>query len=143
MHITQFIMFLQNVQIKHQYSNITFFVFNQAEIMAREIAKKISVPIRTDIFFRIKNTKPQRHLNSHERKNNLKNTFVTKKINHKNTTLLDDIFTTGETTNKCFEVLKKSGTNYIFSLTLSITYKNFQPYFFVSYYNFFSFIFFL
>ena len=61
-------MFLQNVQIKHQYSNITFFVFNQAEIMAfvfnqaeimaREIAKKISVPIRTDIFFRIKNTKP-------------------------------------------------------------------------------------
>ena len=118
-------MFLQNIQIKHQYSNITFFVFNQAEIMVREIAKKISVPIRTDISFRIKNTKPQWHLNSHELANNLKNTFATKRINHKNIILLDDIFTTGETINRCSEVLKNSGANHIFSLTLSITYKNF------------------
>ena len=99
--------------------------FNQAEIMVREIAKKISVPVRTDILFRIKNTKPQWHLNSHERENNLKNAFTAKKINHKNIILLDDIFTTGSTINKCSEVLKKSGVDYIFSLTLSITHKNF------------------
>ena len=99
--------------------------FNQAEIMAREISKKISVPVRTDILFRIKNTKPQWHLNSHERENNLKNAFAAKKINHKNIILLDDIFTTGSTINKCSEVLKKSGADYIFSLTFSITHKNF------------------
>ena len=54
--------------------------FNQAEIMVREITKKISVPVRTDILFRIKNTKPQWHLNSHERENNLKNTLLPKKL---------------------------------------------------------------
>ena len=84
--------------------------FTQTEIMAREIAK---------------NTKPQWHLNSHERENNLKNAFAAKKINHKNTILLDDIFTSGVTVNKCSEVLKNSGADYIFSLILSITHKNF------------------
>ena len=93
--------------------------------MAREISKKISVPIRTDILFRIKNTKPQWHLNSHERENNLKNAFAAKKINHKNIILLNNIFTTGNPINKCPGALKNSNADYIFILTLLIKHKNF------------------
>lgn len=53
--------------------------FNQAEFMAHEIAKKISIPVKTDILFRIKNTKLQWRLNFHECENNLKNVFAAKK----------------------------------------------------------------
>ena len=100
--------------------------FNQAEILARDISKKISVPVNNNILLRVKNTKPQWHLNSHERENNLLNAFRVKNksyVNQKNIILIDDIFTTGSTINKCSEILKAAGANYIFSLTLSITIK--------------------
>ena len=98
--------------------------FNQAEILAHEISKKISLPTRTDILKRVKNTKAQWRLNAHERENNLKNAFVAKKIKDKNVILVDDIFTTGSTINKCSEVLKSAGANYVLSLTFAITNKN-------------------
>lgn len=98
--------------------------FNQAEILAHEISKKISVPTRTDILKRIKNTKAQWSLNAHERENNLKDAFTSKKINNKNLILIDDIFTTGSTINKCSEVLKNAGAKYVLSFTFAITNKN-------------------
>lgn len=97
--------------------------FNQAEILAREISKKLNLPVRNNILKRVKNTKPQWHLNSHERENNLLGAFISKDVSGKNIILIDDIFTTGSTINKCAEVLMNAGAKCIVSLTLSITVK--------------------
>ncbi len=54
-------------------------------------------------------------LNKKERKEELKNVFVVKEnvklINNKNILLIDDIFTTGLTTNEISKLLKLSGAN--------------------------------
>ncbi|HBG2535475.1 TPA: ComF family protein, partial [Clostridioides difficile] len=61
-------------------------------------------------------------LNKKERKEELKNVFVVKEnvklINNKNILLIDDIFTTGLTTNEISKLLKLSGANKVFVLTL-------------------------
>ena len=98
--------------------------FNQSEILCRQISKKMSIPVRNDILKRSKNTKPQWHLNKKERENNLVDAFEIvneKDVIGKNIILFDDIFTTGSTMNKCAQVLKSAGANYVAGVTLSIT----------------------
>jgi Predicted amidophosphoribosyltransferases len=101
--------------------------FNQSEILAKEIARKMNLPMRADILKRIKNTKPQWHLNSHERENNLENAFSAKNVKGLNLMLIDDIFTTGSTINKCAQFLKDAGAKSVISFTLSITVKKNEP----------------
>jgi len=97
--------------------------FNQAEIIAKYLAKKFNLEIKSNGLKRIKNTKPQWMLDHDERENNLNNAFWADKnlIKNKNIILIDDIFTTGSTINKCAEVLKLSGASCVYSLTVAIT----------------------
>lgn len=97
--------------------------FNQSEILAKNLAQKFQIPLRTDLLKRIRNTKPQWLLDFHERKRNLIGAFSCKNVSGKNIILLDDIFTTGTTINECSQMLKNAGANYILSLTLAITFK--------------------
>ena len=97
--------------------------FNQSEILAKKLAQKLQISLRTDLLKRIRNTKPQWALDYHERKRNLIDAFSCKNVSGKNIILFDDIFTTGTTINECSKVLKSAGANYILSLTLAITSK--------------------
>ncbi|WP_131041040.1 ComF family protein, partial [Clostridioides difficile] len=75
-----------------------------------------------DCISRKKYTRMLYKLNKKERKEELKNVFVVKEnvklINNKNILLIDDIFTTGLTTNEISKLLKLSGANKVFVLTL-------------------------
>ena len=90
--------------------------YNQASVLAKELSKIISVPVREDILERSEKTRVQKELSARERQNNLKKAL---KIAHydvklKNIVLIDDIYTTGSTINAAASCLRKAGVAKIY-----------------------------
>lgn len=97
--------------------------YNQAELITKELAKKLHIDISLDNLVKIKDTKKQSTLTKTERMQNLKGVFEVKNkgiLKNKNVILFDDIFTTGSTVNECCNVLKKAGAKGIAVLTLAV-----------------------
>lgn len=96
--------------------------FNQAELVARKIGRKMELPVVSDFLLRIRDTKAQKELNDEERKNNLKRAFKTRtnKVQLDHILLIDDIYTTGSTMNEAAKVLKQAGAAKIYCLSVSI-----------------------
>ena len=99
--------------------------YNQAELIAEILAKKLDLPIVTDYLIRSKNTLAQKNLDPVSRRKNLKEAF---RINHnskfyeiqlKNILLIDDIYTTGSTADACSAVLKEAGTEKVYVLCVA------------------------
>ena len=94
--------------------------FNQAEELAKFIGKNVNKPV-INIFSKTKDTKNQAQLNSAQRKTNLKDAF---KLNMKNCAnksfvIIDDVFTTGSTTNELAKLLKEKSAKNVYVLTLA------------------------
>ena len=90
--------------------------YNQAAVLAKELSKIISVPVREDILIRSEKTRVQKELSADERRNNLKKAL---KIAHfdvklKNIVLIDDIYTTGSTINAAASCLRDAGADNIY-----------------------------
>lgn len=85
--------------------------YNQAEVIARGISERTGIPVRTDVLVRQKNTKAQKELSAIERKVNLLRAFGIENVLQNNETvlLIDDIFTTGTTSEACSWTLKTKG----------------------------------
>lgn len=85
--------------------------YNQAEILARKISKETGIPVGKDFLIRIKKTKAQKSLNPEMRKRNIKDAFAAGSIPQDVgcVLLVDDIYTTGITTEVCTEVLMAAG----------------------------------
>ena len=96
--------------------------FNQAEIMAGELASLTGIPLRTDVLFRIKKTSPQKSLGRNERQANLKGAFAVSGTWKacKNVLLIDDIYTTGATLERAAKMLRIAGAQNVYFLTVSI-----------------------
>ncbi len=98
--------------------------YNQAELLAKEIAKILNIPFVEEAIIKTKKTIPQAELDYKQRQTNLVDVFKVKKSNafkNKNVLLVDDIFTTGATINNCARKIKKSGANKVFALTFAHT----------------------
>ena len=70
----------------------------------------MNIKIYVDVLRKTKNNKTQSTLNKKEREENTKNVYSLvkpEKIEYKKVLLLDDIYTTGATTNACVQELKK------------------------------------
>ena len=95
--------------------------YNQAELLAREIGKRMGIPVRTKLLLRVKNTVPLKQLNPKERQNNLKKAFLIAKNDVKLNTILlvDDIFTTGSTMDEAARTLRSAGVENICYVTLA------------------------
>lgn len=97
--------------------------YNQSELIAKEIAKKIeNIEYRNDILLKIKNTPKQSSLNKEQRKENLKNAYVVNNneyILNKNILIFDDIYTTGSTANECAKTLIEAGAKDVGILTIA------------------------
>ena len=88
--------------------------YNQSELIARQIALLLDVPVIDNILYKCKNTVPQSTLNKAQREENAKDSYKAKncyKIKDKKILLFDDIYTTGSTVNECAKVLVKNGVN--------------------------------
>lgn len=101
--------------------------YNQAELLAKYISKKLSKPLLGDSLIKIKWTKEQSHSNKIDRIINLKNSFQVKNSNiieNKRILLIDDIITTGATMEECSKVLINAGAKEVVGLALTSSKNN-------------------
>lgn len=100
--------------------------YNQAQLIAEELAKYCDVSVVTDYLVRTKNTLPQKELSDRERFANLCRAFSVRDSgaelykNLKCVIIIDDIYTTGSTVRACSQVLKEYGIREIFFLSVCI-----------------------
>jgi competence protein ComFC len=86
--------------------------FNQAELLARHLAKALKIPMETKIVKRVSPTLTQTRLSREQRAANMTGAFaVAEKISPagRRFILVDDVLTTGATTNACARALRKAG----------------------------------
>lgn len=89
--------------------------YNQAEIVAKEVAEQLGAELKTDIIIRNRRTRTQTELSAEEKEANVSGAFCIssfsagggmeqERISH--ILLIDDIFTTGSTLYHCFAALR-------------------------------------
>lgn len=96
--------------------------FNQAELLAKDMAAILGIGLDTELISRNRYTKPQKELDDNERIKNLENAFTITKnvVQYKKVLLVDDIYTTGSTIDACARVLKEKGVEQVFAVCLCI-----------------------
>ncbi len=95
--------------------------FNQSKLIAEKLAQATNVPL-LDGVSKVKETKRQSTLNGKERLENVKGAFKLKKgvvVKDKTIVLVDDVFTTGATSEAIAKVLKDKGASKVYLLTVS------------------------
>lgn len=98
--------------------------YNQAELIAKHLAKMLKSDIECDAGLRkTKETPTQVSIKDREKRlKNIKGAFVVKNselIKNKNIILVDDVSTTGATLEEAVQVLQKSGAGKIISLVVA------------------------
>ncbi len=96
--------------------------FNQAGLLAEKLGERLRIPVRQDLLFRVKNTRPQKELGSLGRLNNLLDAFAVKDwdASLKRVILIDDIYTTGSTAEACTRVLLAAGARQVYVVSAAI-----------------------
>lgn len=96
--------------------------YNQAEVLARALGRKLEMPVDNRLIKRIKRTVPQKFLDEQERQNNLKKAFKIGRndVKWKSVIIVDDIYTTGSTIDACASVLLEIGIQKIYFVALAI-----------------------
>jgi competence protein ComFC len=96
--------------------------FNQAEYLADALKKSVGAEILSGNLRRVKDTATQTALDAKQRAANLRGAFVLREpqaVKGKRAAILDDVFTTGATTNECARVLADAGAASLIVLTLA------------------------
>ena len=96
--------------------------FNQAELIASAMSKILNLPLSSNNLVRIKNTPSQTLIKKNQRLKNLKDAFKIKRpfyFQKKAVLLVDDVYTTGATTDECRKVLRKAKAGNVFVLTFT------------------------
>ena len=96
--------------------------YNQAEILATELARLLNIPVASDVIKRIKNTLPQKNLDDKTRYLNLNNAFqiANSVVEYKSVILVDDIYTTGATMDSCSRTLKDNGVKWVYFISACV-----------------------
>ena len=94
--------------------------FNQCEIMAKVISKRLNLKFEKNVLKKIRQTAPQKELKAAERAKNLRGAFkVCKDVKGKSVLLIDDVITTGATLRENAKMLYKAGANRVTVLTFA------------------------
>ena len=85
--------------------------YNQAEVIAREVADVLKADLRTDILKRSRRTRTQTKVDPAEKAENVRGAFAVNKANleecnYLHIVLVDDVFTSGSTLHNCFLALR-------------------------------------
>ncbi len=96
--------------------------FNQAERLARRLARATDIPISTKLVRRVEPTRTQTRLTRAERAQNVHRAFAPidgARCDGRRVVLIDDVLTTGATTSACARVLKDCGADEVCVWTLA------------------------
>ena len=95
--------------------------YNQSALLAREIGKRLGLPVREDLLLRIRNSRPQVETQSpQERRDNVAGSFECRaEATGLTALLIDDVATTGSTLSECAKALKDAGATQVYALTLA------------------------
>ncbi len=96
--------------------------YNQSELIAREIAKRLEITYDNKSLLKVKNIIEQSKLNKEEREKNIQGVYQLRNkqiLENKKILLLDDIYTTGSTVNECSKILSIAKPNKIGVLTIA------------------------
>jgi ComF family protein len=95
--------------------------FNQSQLLAREMGRRASVPVR-NLVRRVKATAPQAGLTNAKRRANVSGAFRLRRgasVGGLRVLLVDDVMTTGATASACARVLKQAGAARVVLLTVA------------------------
>lgn len=100
--------------------------YNQAALLAGEIAKVARLPVLPNILKRTRATQTQAGLSRSGREDNVRSAFKVPKekrrhIKGASVLLIDDVMTTGATLNACARALHDAGVRDVYVLTLART----------------------
>ncbi len=98
--------------------------FNPSQLLARGISKGLGIPCESHFLQRIRATLPQVELPRRQRLQNVKGAFkVVKKgsFSRKRILLIDDVWTTGATSEACARALRQGGATSVDVLTFART----------------------
>ena len=94
--------------------------YNQAALLAQNIAKLSGLQYEPFLLKRTRNTKKQTTLQKSQRKKNMEGAFiVTKNIEGRRILLIDDVMTTGATINSAACALKDTGAKKVYGLVFA------------------------
>lgn len=96
--------------------------FNQAELLASGIGKRLGLPVDSRSLKRVKKTAPLKELGRADRARTLKDAFTVSWRDGRpcrSVLLVDDIFTTGSTVDECAKALRRAGTERIIFLCMA------------------------
>jgi len=96
--------------------------YNQSHRLARELGKRMNVPVVDDCLFRQRHTSPQTRTSSaEERQRNIASAFAchTDNLRDKRVLLIDDVATSGATLDACAAALKAAGASSVWGLVLA------------------------
>lgn len=105
----------------HKFKRI-FRGYNPPQILASELAKQMNKPTVPELLIKEKMTKNQVGLSRAQRSKNLSGSFAVSKnfdVTGKVILLVDDVLTTGATSNECSKILKKSGASVVKLVTIA------------------------
>jgi competence protein ComFC len=96
--------------------------YNQAERIARPLARLIGIPFRPNLLVRTRPRPSQLRLTRRERWETVRGAYATHKmaqVDKVRVLLVDDVFTTGATLDACSRALKGAGAARVVGLTLA------------------------
>ncbi|WP_240616720.1 ComF family protein [Sphingorhabdus sp. YGSMI21] len=92
--------------------------FNQSVLIGREIARSSGIALDHDVIIRSKVTPPLRGMSGQQRRKTVDRAFALRPeaqqiLAGKSVLLVDDVYTSGSTSNACARLLKKAGANQV------------------------------
>ena len=96
--------------------------FNQAEVLAGEVARLRKIPLGARDCMRVRDTPPQTGLRAAERRKNVAGAFDVpepQRIRGRRVLLIDDVLTTGATASACAQALREAGAKGVWVATLA------------------------
>jgi ComF family protein len=96
--------------------------YNQAELIAKPVARKLGLPYRPVLLVRTKPRPNQHILSLDERWSSVRGAFATRQgsqVDNLRVLLVDDVMTTGATLDACAKALRGAGAKSVIGLTVA------------------------